>query len=57
MADANQFARAEAFRRISSDPSGFIVLMGNKIVVYWKDDFYGAQFSTHDMSPGAAKSF
>jgi 4-amino-4-deoxy-L-arabinose transferase-like glycosyltransferase len=57
LAEANQFARAEAFRRIKSHPTSFMVLMGNKVVTYWKDDFYGPQYSTHDLTPGRVSAF
>src|SRR5687768_1058767 len=57
MDEADKFARTEALRRIRSNPSGFTRLMGDKIVIYWKDDFYGEQYSTQEMSPGPVKSF
>jgi len=57
MAEANQFARAEALRRIRSNPSAFVRLMGDKIVVYWRDDSDGAYFSTQHMYPEKASAF
>jgi hypothetical protein len=57
LASANRFARDEAWRRISSDPDGYVLLAARKIGVLWGDASYPTFWSTVAMeeSPAATR--
>lgn len=42
---SNRFARQEAWRRIRSDPGGFVRLMGRKVNITWTTAGYGVYWS------------
>lgn len=48
--EANQYALQESIRRVTSRPSGFVVLIFKKTVHLWEDDSYGVNWSTYNVS-------